>query len=51
MARKVKVAATMSPLDSTPAEISPRLPVAIPVPSLSATSSAAATTDTNAVRD
>ena len=40
-----------SPLDSMPAETSARLPVARPVPSLSATSTHAATIDTSAVRD
>ncbi|MEA2534515.1 MAG: hypothetical protein QOJ93_2326 [Actinomycetota bacterium] len=43
-------AATTSPVDSIPAEIRPRLPMAIPVPSLSATSAAAATIDSSAVR-
>jgi hypothetical protein len=48
--KNVRIAATTSPLDSTPAEISPRLPVINPVASFSATSSAAAAIDTSVVR-
>ncbi len=44
---RVSTAAITSPLDSIPAEISPRLPVARPTPSLRATSSVAAATDTS----
>jgi hypothetical protein len=46
----VKVAATTSPLDSTPDEIRPRLAVATPTPSLSAASRPAAATETSVVR-
>src|SRR5215212_3146604 len=49
-ATSVRTAAMTSPLDSTPAETSARLPVARPVPSLSATSTHAATIDARAVR-
>src|SRR4051812_25046055 len=51
MAKNVSTAATTSPLDSTPAEISPRLPVAMPVPSLSTTRTVAAAIETRAVVD
>jgi hypothetical protein len=44
------VAAITSPLDSIPADTSPRLCVARPTPSLSATSTAATTIDTSVVR-
>ena len=49
--KNVRIAATTSPLDSTPAEIRPRLPVAMPVPSLSTTRNAAAAIETRAVVD
>ena len=39
-----------SPLDSIPAEISPRLPVARPTPSFRATNRPAATIETTVVR-
>ena len=45
------MAAMTSPEDSIPAEIRPRLPVTMPVPSLSTTSTAAAAIETRAVRD
>ncbi len=44
------MAAITSPLDSIPAEISPRLPCARPTPSLIATSSAATAIETSVVR-
>jgi hypothetical protein len=49
MANTVSTAATTSPEDSMPAEIRPRLPVRIPVPSLRTTSNVAAATETRAV--
>src|SRR4029079_6504563 len=51
MAKKVRTAATMSPLDSIPAEMSPRLPVRMPVPSLRMTKTPAAAIDASAVLD
>ena len=51
IARNVRMAAMTSPEDSIPAEIRPKLPVTMPVPSLSTTSTAAAAIETRAVRD
>src|ERR1700729_1510708 len=50
IAPRVSSAAITSPEDSTPAETNARLPVARPVPSLSATSTNAAASDAIAVR-